>query len=120
MFSTLHKIDFNFPVAKILSPANAFKLDQSKNLSFGKGLTLLPTVKFNPFQNKPWFLHVCITSLLKTLWEKEKLLVTSNFSFSRSVFTRLEKFLPFSSNLKFSSSKSLNLEESKICHLGKG
>ena len=26
---------------------------------------------------------------LKTLWEKEKLLVTSNFSFSRSVFKRL-------------------------------
>ena len=26
------------------------------------------------------------TSLLKTLWEKEKLLVTSNFSFSHSVF----------------------------------
>ena len=25
-------------------------------------------------------------SLLKTLWEKEKLLVTSNFSFSQSVF----------------------------------
>ena len=40
----------------------------------------------NPFPNKPWFLHVCGTSLLKTLWEKEKLLVTSNFSFSHSVF----------------------------------
>ena len=26
------------------------------------------------------------TSLLKTLWEKEKLLVTSNFSFSHSIF----------------------------------
>ena len=26
---------------------------------------------------------------LKTLWEKEKLLVTSNFSFSHSVFRRL-------------------------------
>ena len=26
---------------------------------------------------------------LKTLWEKEKLLVTSNFSFSHSVFNRL-------------------------------
>ena len=26
---------------------------------------------------------------LKTLWEKEKLLVTSNFSFSHSVFKRL-------------------------------
>ena len=40
----------------------------------------------NPFPNKPWFLRVCSTSLLKTLWEKEKLLVTSNFSFSRCVF----------------------------------
>ena len=26
---------------------------------------------FNPFPNKPWFLHVCRTILLKTLWEKE-------------------------------------------------
>ena len=41
---------------------------------------------YNPFPNKPWFLRVCSTSLLKTLWEKEKLLVTSNFSFSHSVF----------------------------------
>ena len=41
---------------------------------------------FNPFSNKPWFLHICSTSLLKTLWEKEKLLITSNFSFSHRVF----------------------------------
>ena len=41
---------------------------------------------FNPFPKKPWFLRVCSISLLKTLWEKEKLLVTSNFSFSHSVF----------------------------------
>ena len=40
----------------------------------------------NPFQNKPLFLRVCSRSLLKTLREKEKLLVTSNFSFSHSVF----------------------------------
>ena len=40
----------------------------------------------NPFPNKPWFLRVCSTSLLETLWEKEKLLVMSNFSFSHSVF----------------------------------
>ena len=40
----------------------------------------------NPFPNKPWFLRVCSISLLKTLWEKEKLLVTSNFSFSHRVF----------------------------------
>ena len=41
---------------------------------------------FNPFPNKPWFLRFCNRSLLKTLWEKEKLLVTSNFSFTHSVF----------------------------------
>ena len=40
----------------------------------------------NPFPNKPWFLRVSITSLLKTLWEKENLLVMRNFSFSLSVF----------------------------------
>ena len=40
----------------------------------------------NPFPNKPCFLRVCSTSLMKTLWEKEKLLVTSNFSISHSVF----------------------------------
>ena len=40
----------------------------------------------NRFPNKPWFLRVCSTCLLKTLWEKEKLLVTSNFSFSPIVF----------------------------------
>ena len=44
-------------------------------------------MQFNPFPNKPWFLRACSKSLLKTLWEKEKLLVTSNFSFSRSVFS---------------------------------
>ena len=41
---------------------------------------------FNTFQNMLRFLRVCSTSLLKTMWEKEKSLVTSNFSFSHSVF----------------------------------
>ena len=43
----------------------------------------------NPFPNKPLFLLICIASLLKPLWEKEKLLTTSNFSFSHSGFKRL-------------------------------
>ena len=43
-------------------------------------------IAINPFPNKPWFLRICSTNLLKTLWEKEKLLVASNFSFSHSVF----------------------------------
>ena len=47
---------------------------------------LMFRVAFNPFPNKPWFLCVYSTSLVKTLREKEKLLVTSNFSFSDSVF----------------------------------
>ena len=45
----------------------------------------------NTFPNKPLVLCVCSTSLLKTLWEKEKLLVTSNFFFSRCVFYPFEK-----------------------------
>ena len=32
-------------------------------------LTVLLTI--NPFPNKSWFLCVCSTSLLKTLWKKE-------------------------------------------------
>ena len=40
----------------------------------------------NPFPYKLWLLRVCSTSPLKTLGEKKKLLVTSNFSFSHSVF----------------------------------
>ena len=74
---------------------------------------------FNPFPNKPWILRVCSRSPSKTLWEKEKLLITSNFSFSHSVSTRLENFLPYSSNLKLLSARSFSLEVSKICHLGK-
>ena len=54
-------------------------------------LTLYKGEKFgpgqiNPFPNKPWFLVVCPEGLLKTVLEKEKLLVMSNFSFSCSVF----------------------------------
>ena len=92
------------------------------------------------------FLRVCRTSLLKTLWEKEKLLATSNAGFYVSavqvfwkhcgkmrncsqrvippfptlISTCLETFPPFSSNLKLSSAKSFNLEECTICCLGKG
>ena len=46
----------------------------------------------NPFPNKPWFLRVYSMSLLKTLWEKEKLLVMSNFSFSNSVLYHFGKY----------------------------
>ena len=44
----------------------------------------------NPVPNK--LSYVCSTSLLKTLWEKDKLPVTSNLSFSHSVFYPGELF----------------------------
>ena len=61
---------------------------QVQNLQIHDKFSMLPKkeISLKPFPNKPWFLHVCSTSLLKTLWEKEKLVVTSNFSFSYSVF----------------------------------
>ena len=68
----------------------------------------------NPFPNKTWFLRVCRISLLKTLWEKEKLLEMSNFSFPTMFSTRLEHFLPFSSNVKLSSANSFCLERIKV------
>ena len=55
----------------------------------------MTTFWYNPFPKKPSFLRVCSTrstSLLKTLWEKEKLLVTSNFSFSHRVFYSFREF----------------------------
>ena len=58
----------------------------------------------NPFPNKPWFLRVCSKSLLKTLWEKEKLLVTS---------------CHFHQISNCCLQNSFNLEASKICRLGK-
>ena len=61
---------------------------QRRFIFSGKGAKTIweITTQAVPFPNKPWFLRVCSTSPLKTLWEKEKLLVKSNFSFSRSVF----------------------------------
>ena len=82
-------------------------------------LSMLFWSSFYPFPNKPWFLRVCGTNLLKTLREKEKLLVRAISPFHTLFSTVLENFLPFSSNLKLSSANSISLEESKICHLGK-
>ena len=43
-------------------------------------------ISVNPFPHNDIFWRPWETSLLKTLLEKEKLLITSNFSFSHSVF----------------------------------
>ena len=74
-----------------------------------------------PFSKQALVLCVCSTSLLKTLWEKKKLLITSNFSFSHRVFFSFrELFPPLSSNLKLLSANSFSLEESAYCYNRKG
>ena len=55
--------------------------------SFPRGVIVWEWDK--PFPNKPFFLCVSSTSLLKTLWEKEKLLEKSNFSFTQKCFLPL-------------------------------
>ena len=71
--------------------------------------------RVNPFPKKACFLRVCSTSLLKTLWEKEKLLVTSNFSFSHSVFYPFDELFA----IFFLPASSFMLERCKNCCLGK-
>ena len=75
---------------------------------------------FNPFQNQPWFLCVCSLSLLKTLQEKEKLLVTSNFSFSRSVFYPFGELSVIFIKYKIVVCKLLHFGRVKNWLLGKG
>ena len=76
-------------------------------------------VNLKPFPKQALVLPVCSSSLLNTLWKKEKSLVMSNFYFSHSVFHPFGNFLQFSSNMKLLSANSFTLEESKICRLGK-
>ena len=77
--------------------------------------------KFNPFPNKPWFSRICSKNLSKTLWEKEKLLVMSNFSFYHSVFYRFGELSAISLNLKLLSANSFSFffgKELKMDHVG--
>ena len=70
-------------------------------------------------QTNPGF-YVSAVQVLKRLWEKEKLLMTSNYSFSYSVFYPFGE--PSITLIRFEivfSANPFNLEASKICHFGK-
>ena len=74
----------------------------------------------NHFPNKSWFLRVCSTSLLETMWEKAEIAPNErSLLFPTFFYTVLESLLPFSTNSELSSAISFSLEESKICRLGK-
>ena len=76
-----------------MSSVFCFNLDQSKIVSSGNELMLynMIWIKYQPILACTICFYVsCFyvsaeKNLMKTLWEKEKLLVTSNFSFSLSV-----------------------------------
>ena len=69
-----------------LLPFNSVPYNEILDLSKMKAFAEDKIIVFNPFPNMPWFLRVYSTGHMKTLWEKEKLLVTSNFSFSHTIF----------------------------------
>ena len=75
----------------------------------------------DPFPQKPSFLRVCCRNLFKTLLKKEKLLVTSKFSFSHTVFYFLEELsaIFIKSRVVVCIANSFSLEVSKICQNGK-
>ena len=88
MFPTLSRTNFNSLVTFSSCFSNAFNLDQSKILLFGKELINLmttdtPLIHYHTMQH----FHTLKTySCGKHREKKEKLLVTSNFCFSHIVF----------------------------------
>ena len=74
----------------------------------------------DPFQQALVFLCVCCITPLKTLWEKEKLLATSNFSFSHSVFYPLEELSSISTKFKIVVCKLFRIGRVQNLSFGKG
>ena len=109
MFYILPKPNLNFSFTLFLSFANAFNLDKFKILSFGENLTFDHTIlTFNDPKKE---------AFLKTLWEKEKMLITSIFS---TMFSTIpEPNLNFSFTSILSSANAFNMDRSKILSVSK-
>ena len=114
---------WNLPVCPSMCPSNKMSI----HVSVYKILVILclKLLYFcfnciNPFPNKPWFLRVCSTSLLKTLREKEKLLVTSNFSFSHNVFYPFVELSAIFINFEILVCKPFQFGRIKVLLFGKG
>ena len=71
-------------------------------------------------QTSPGFFVSANTSLLKTLWEKEKLLVTSNFSLSHSVFYPFGELSPIFIEFEIVVCKLFQFGSFLILSFGKG
>ena len=85
MFSTLPRKKFNFSVTFVLLSANVHNLDKSKNFAV------------EPFPKQALVFRCLQNKSFETMWEKEKLLVTSNKILEMSKLKRLagHKIEPF-------------------------
>ena len=75
---------------------------------------------FNPFPHNDTFWHPWETSLLKTLWEKEKLLVTSSCSFPTMFSTVSKTEIIIFVSFDLSSANAFDLDQSKMLSSGNG
>ena len=74
----------------------------------------------NLSQTSPTF-YVSAVHVFKNTVGKGEIAGNEQISLFPKVFsTCLESFLPFSTNLNFSSANSFSLDETNICRLGKG
>ena len=79
-------------------------------------MTDLPTLTL--YDIIPTFKDPCKRKPLKTLWEKEKMLVTSIFSFSHNVYYSFHNKIKFLSQIFLSSAHAFSLELSRILPFG--
>ena len=90
-----------------------FLLGRQKSSLYGKN-------SINPFPNEPCFFRICSITRLKTLWEKEKLLATSNCPFSHSVFYPLRELSAISEKFKIVVCKLFRIGRIQNLSFGKG
>ena len=114
MFSTLPKTNFSFFFTFILSSANAFNLDQSKNMSFGKESKVMHANEMLLFTQKLGDVFVMNQQLNNgmSFLRKCYLLVTHlhiNFTFMITIFNN-------SLELSLRSRPIPNAMESPISH----
>ena len=73
---------------------------------------------FNPLPHNPYFWRPWERSLQKTLWEKEKMLVTSIFTFSHCFSTLHKSNFKISVTFILSSANAFDLDKPKVLSFG--
>ena len=118
-FGSLFAAEFEKPKTgtsgEVLRAINIFKAEMIFAYGYRNRFQLV-----NPFPHNDTFWRPREASLLKTLWEKEKLLVMSNFSFSHSVFYLFRELSAIFIKFKIVVCNLFTLDQSKILSSGNG